>query len=564
MKAKAKKPNNKTQGKTSKSVAMQKSAGKNSLQMADNREVSSSQTELQMMIDHSSRTTVQRRQLEGFFDTPVQLYRYPNRPDRAEAPEILRAFDNNWFEAKQALVYEYEEAHTDEGLQLMRKLIAYRKEKVDGILLRVIKELAKMLGSREGEVYPTEVGYRYRDLAGGMRGDGVIEANAPGSTNVTSDYDVTFSIPGAPEMEMDAVSLFNKKFSAQYELPSAVMFDTNVYTSGFMSAEARKTYQDELGLELGRATRIKRDRIQLALSLLPICQFIARRDKADWEVFKNVVIEDAREYMETRGVTQVESDYVCIELSETFSETDRLFEETEAGIAYDVGLSKQPGGKTATEVMASEVEFLNRRYQKQLDEVKTILEDRQMILTMQVITDEDRRNLLAENLVLFERSQGKALVYAQEAYYSAGPVIHVVEGMQAGGRVVLAPNQKLQSILMNVGYKLQHYTHIREERGKSREEQAKIGTAKYGQRVGHAAAWEQEENELKDVRAVQDLLTSEKRLIALKKGKLTDQPEKVKVAEGIEPPAMAMDKFVAIAIETIAPYLIAQHRSENG
>jgi hypothetical protein len=491
----------------------------------------------------------------------VQRYRYPNAR-AATAQDILKAFDFNWFEAKQDLVYEYESGREDEGLKLMKKLINYRKRVVDKVLLDVMKETAKKLGSKGGEIYPTEVGYRYQDLSGVKHGKGTIEANAPGSTNVTSDYDITFSIPGAPEAEIDAVSLFNKKFGDQWKRPSAVVFDTNVYTSGFMSAEARKTYEKELGA-LSEPTQSKRGRIQLALSLLPICQFIARRDKADWELFKQVVSEDARDYMESRGITQQECDYVCIEMSEIFTETDRLFSETEVGIAHDIGLSKQPGGKSSTEVMAKEVEFLNKRYQKQLDEVKAILEDRRQILTMRSLSRKDRRTLLAENLTLFERAQGKALVYAQEAYYSAGPVIHVVEGMQAGGNVVLTPNQKLQSILMNIGYKLQHYEHIRKEPGKSKEEQAKIGTSKYGQRIGHEAAWQQEENELKDVSTVKDLLKSEKRLVALKKGKLTGQKEKVAIAKETEAPVMAMDKFVAIAIETITPYLIAQYRAKK-
>ena len=72
MKAKAEKSISEVQGKTAKAVAVQKSAGKNSLEISDNREVSASQTELQMMVDHSPRMTVRRTQIDRTFDTPVQ------------------------------------------------------------------------------------------------------------------------------------------------------------------------------------------------------------------------------------------------------------------------------------------------------------------------------------------------------------------------------------------------------------------------------------------------------------------------------------------------------------
>lgn len=176
----------------------------------------------------------------------MQRYRYPD-PGDTNAGNILRAFDYNWFEARQILVYEYDSGHEREGLDLMAVLIEYRKKIVDRLLISVMKQAAKKMGSRGGEIYATEIGFRYQDLADLELGNGTIDANAPGSSNVTSDYDVTFSIPNAPELETDAVSLFNKQFESRWNLPSAVVFDTNVYTSGFMSAQARKTYEGDAG-----------------------------------------------------------------------------------------------------------------------------------------------------------------------------------------------------------------------------------------------------------------------------------------------------------------------------
>ncbi|AFZ24174.1 hypothetical protein Cylst_1925 [Cylindrospermum stagnale PCC 7417] len=68
----------------------------------------------------------------------------------------------------------------------------------------------------------------------------------------------------------------------------------------------------------------------------------------------------------------------------------------------------------------------------------------------------------------FEVEQGKALVYANEAYYTAGAAIHVVKGMQGGGAVTLGRQQQMSSVLMNIGYKLMHYKHNHHEGGKGR------------------------------------------------------------------------------------------------
>jgi len=38
-------------------------------------------------------------------------------------------------------VYEYDSSHVDEGLELMRKLLAYRKQEVDKLLCTVMKKM---------------------------------------------------------------------------------------------------------------------------------------------------------------------------------------------------------------------------------------------------------------------------------------------------------------------------------------------------------------------------------------------------------------------------------------
>ncbi|WP_144054059.1 hypothetical protein [Baaleninema simplex] len=62
---------------------------------------------------------------------------------------------------------------------------------------------------------------------------------AAGSTEFTSDYDITASAPaGFEALEIYVVELFNELFRQQWGLESGTVFDTNVYTSGHMRPEA--------------------------------------------------------------------------------------------------------------------------------------------------------------------------------------------------------------------------------------------------------------------------------------------------------------------------------------
>jgi hypothetical protein len=62
---------------------------------------------------------------------------------------------------------------------------------------------------------------------------------AAGSTDLTSDYDVTFSAgAGRENLEVLAVAAFNQLFRSNWGRESGIVFDTNVYTSGHMRPDA--------------------------------------------------------------------------------------------------------------------------------------------------------------------------------------------------------------------------------------------------------------------------------------------------------------------------------------
>jgi hypothetical protein len=77
--------------------------------------------------------------------------------------------------------------------------------------------------------------------SGGQILGNMTEIVAAGSTDLTSDYDVTFSAGAGNEgLEILAVERFNEVFRRLWGLESGIVFDTNVYTSGHMRSAAFK------------------------------------------------------------------------------------------------------------------------------------------------------------------------------------------------------------------------------------------------------------------------------------------------------------------------------------
>ena len=72
---------------------------------------------------------------------------------------------------------------------------------------------------------------------------------APGSTDLTSDYDVTFDAGENKSLEGKAVKEFNKLFRDRWGKESGTIFDTNVYTTGHMPTGKDK---DEKEKDKGR------------------------------------------------------------------------------------------------------------------------------------------------------------------------------------------------------------------------------------------------------------------------------------------------------------------------
>jgi hypothetical protein len=97
--------------------------------------------------------------------------------------------------------------------KLMKQLVAYRKREVQTLINKIKQDLI-------------EVEAVFQDKSR-------ISQIAAGSTDLTSDYDIVFYSPNKIKA-IEAVERFNEEFREKFGRESGFVFDTNVYTPGFL------------------------------------------------------------------------------------------------------------------------------------------------------------------------------------------------------------------------------------------------------------------------------------------------------------------------------------------
>ncbi|BDD04279.1 hypothetical protein [Aureibacter tunicatorum] len=420
--------------------------------------------------------------------------------------DALTLFGFNWFKLKEHLAYEQFAATPEEyaeRVDTMRGFLAFREVVVDSLLVETLEWLARSAFGAAGEVHIEKI-MRGEEKTGyqlDYNGQKVI-ASAPGSQALTSDYDITFIVPNFEECEIDAVHYFNDRFRKKWKgKASGVVFDTNVYTSGFMSDFAQTKHKSQFAhhIQMYDQFRMKKHILQMALSFLPIRQYFSEREDEGigrgWKVFKGATKVNLKAYMDghlNEGEEFMVFKVVDRELDEIFNMTQVLHAETMGKLAAQKKqIERRYPEKSFKLISKIQLNSLagDELYEHELVRVRELIVERRKLLKdlerMRLKMFRSRKiesllDKLQSNLMEFELCQGRALVYANEAYYNAGAATHVVKGMQSGGEVELGRQKQMQSLLMNIGYKLQHFEHHLEEGGFGR---ALVNTAKYGQRV---------------------------------------------------------------------------------
>ena len=220
-------------------------------------------------------------------ETPVNETQKSNNP-----MDILKTYGYHWDVARDVLAYGDEES-----MNQMMTLVKFRSTVVSKVLQDTMEKVGKNIGGTDGAFNENSQGATLSiNVPIGEQPEEtkqkiLIKAIAPGSSNLTSDYDVTFQIEQLPEHEADLVREFNQKFRNYFvslggpAYESGVVFDTNVYTSGILGKKGSlyKPKTTEGNEELARQ--------QLAFSLVAILKGLPQQQ---WDNFKNQVIKETK------------------------------------------------------------------------------------------------------------------------------------------------------------------------------------------------------------------------------------------------------------------------------
>ena len=450
--------------------------------------------------------------------TPQELEKQVGEAQESGHPmKILKRYGYHWDVARDVLAYANGERRGKVSRDRMQTLVDFRAKVVLKVLNdAMIKVAGKIPGANVGGFTHNSQGAILSinaPIGGEKQEKGKekieIHAIAPGSSNLTSDYDVTFQIEQLPQYEADLVREFNLVFRNYFAslggpaYESGVVFDTNIYTSGVLGKKGSlyKPKTKEASEELARQ--------QLAFSLVAILKGLPQEE---WNDFEKEVIKEAT------SVVQLNSEGVK-SINNLFKEAKSHTKTTSLAVKkqkekvmtnYPDKLNikndkkNSPSKDTTSKPnkaieIAAQMHAANRLYEQQIEKVSGLIKKYQEAdKTYNPEAAEGDKQKQAEEIdklsIELYKEQSLALIYANEAYYSAGPVLHVVGEMQMGLKNITTEMEYLQSLLVQTGYKLQHIQHyqhlfegISNDRRRARK-QDRVGLlfAKYGHRAQEA------------------------------------------------------------------------------
>lgn len=278
-----------------------------------------------------------------------------------------------------------------------------------------------------------------------------VTITAPGSSDLTSDVDSTIEIKGTENLPLSFIEAhgtrtgnfdlkrlddieaklsakmiagYNEATVARHEKTSSAHRDSNVYFSGFMSADYPVSNDFPNHLHEKRLNEAAANLVTLRMSLAP-----AAWDEFVHQTTQSMPAEAKADFEKTVGRTQQFADY-------RQSKIDAMKQEF-ADVFAD-----RPGQHDDMEVMV-----LNDLYAQHLEEV-AVARGRYL----DAVTPEAK----AEAAVQVQHSQIQANLFAHEAYIGKSPVVHVVQGMQKGESANLSPDTIVGSIVHQIGFRLEH------------------------------------------------------------------------------------------------------------
>jgi hypothetical protein len=364
--------------------------------------------------------------------------------------DVLEIFQYNWDYFINYTAYLIDNPGQDprneqtQNLNILNRLIEFRKQKVLDLIIDSLHSYYKI--PKE-----TEITYTLKPL--NSKEEFIFNLTLPdktkrqvvftnhGSKTSTSDFDLTIDVSEHFLESCKILEEFNKNFRKKYVLDSGYVFDTNLYTKGFMLKML-----SEYNLKNFPEHEERRRKTRLAFSFLAIREVLT---PTEWDKYKTSIFT----LIKSKAYT-ITAD---ADLKEIFNLTETFYNEIQEEIEkspIDADVLST-NNKEAIQIYVKNILF--EKYQIQCGNLVEKFDKLQLeIQNLSPKKTEEKEQLekaIAEIVLDWEFLQAKALFFANEAYYTPGAM-----------ELYLNPDKDytiekyIESALMNLGYALQHIT----------------------------------------------------------------------------------------------------------
>ncbi|MCU1494116.1 MAG: hypothetical protein JWO62_1880 [Acidimicrobiaceae bacterium] len=362
--------------------------------------------------------------------------------------------------------------------EAMKRIVDYRKTYVDGLLEK-------------------------------MKSTHGVGARAVGSTALSSDYDVTFLGPMAAAAA--AVVQFNREFGEDWKSESGTVFDTNVYAEDFLGGKPAGAVREDDPTKMTATGAVDDAVIQDANALVK-----ARKNmsKPSWAMFVNRVVFALPLTQQAHARKQFDTADATYRTTYVGSLIARLSPEKVATMRR-AGKS-DPQIVEELETGAEGVEAANREYEAQLLSVGELEQERDALATAS--HGPPTRERWTELTLEIRKAKSKAMLFANEPYFSAGTLYHVVGNMQGAWGVKLGVPEYFQSANENFGdFKKEIGHHGGGDATGVEFRHFAVASSKYAYRFFDAAT-KLKQSGIEIDQPVESLRDSEGRLLAIRQG----------------------------------------------
>jgi hypothetical protein len=305
-------------------------------------------------------------------------------------------------------------------------------------------------------------------------------AKSVGSTDPTSDYDITISTPGSGD-DVKAITDFNNAIKTKFGVQPGTLFDTNLYAKDYLKVEENidnaSIDPQKLDSDLDEAEGGFGKMGGLSQDVAALVKQRRYMNQTEWDKYVNSVVDGVKgeeqkkmtrhQYEEADSIYQIAARELLNSVmenpeGENKKTITKVKKETKLGKEEETIINSQP--KKVRDMVRAELlglkqlqgvthensdlvlEKSNQLYLERMRKIREI----QALIQVLSPNPQDNQTELQSLKAEVKQLLGEACFFAAEAYHSEGAVKHIVAGLQG------AKNPQVKESVMK-GLKPEHY-----------------------------------------------------------------------------------------------------------